>query len=378
MRILFWSNAPFLRTGYGKQIRGLIEHLQPKHQFAVVCNVGLSGASLDWHGVTLFGSGEDPLARDVVGLYAKSWNADVVISLYDVWKFPDNIRTLLDTPWIAWTPVDGSPVTPQMIRILKYAEYVVAFSHFGLLELQQAGIEHNRLSHLPLGIDCDVFKPGDKAAARMALNFPADRYIVTMVAANKGYPARKGFPVVLKAFKQFQRDYPDAMLYLHTTRTPMGSLGAGMYFDRIIESLGLKDVVFPPLIELLTGVPDEEMALIYQASDVLLNPSLGEGFCLPVVEAQACGTPVITTANSALSENTVNGIATLSSTPVLTQMGYWWYAPEVGNVLRALKIIRETDQDAIAGVEWAKKEFHWNAVAAEWDLFLECVKAELW
>jgi glycosyltransferase involved in cell wall biosynthesis len=44
------------------------------------------------------------------------------------------------------------------------------------------------------------------------------------------------------------------------------------------------------------------MAHMYSAMDVLLNPSYGEGFGVPIVEAQACGTPVIVTDWTAMSE----------------------------------------------------------------------------
>jgi glycosyltransferase involved in cell wall biosynthesis len=49
-------------------------------------------------------------------------------------------------------------------------------------------------------------------------------------------------------------------------------------------------------------LPSEKMALLYSAMDVLLNPATGEGFGVPVLEAQACGTPVIVTDFSAMQE----------------------------------------------------------------------------
>ena len=42
-----------------------------------------------------------------------------------------------------------------------------------------------------------------------------------------------------------------------------------------------------------SAISTEQMVLIYRATDVLLNPSLGEGFGIPIMEAQSCGTPVI-------------------------------------------------------------------------------------
>jgi glycosyltransferase involved in cell wall biosynthesis len=50
------------------------------------------------------------------------------------------------------------------------------------------------------------------------------------------------------------------------------------------------------------GFSPEQMAAMYTAFDVLLAPSHGEGFCVPLIEAQACGTPVIATDFSAQPE----------------------------------------------------------------------------
>jgi glycosyltransferase involved in cell wall biosynthesis len=49
------------------------------------------------------------------------------------------------------------------------------------------------------------------------------------------------------------------------------------------------------------------MGVLYNAFDVLLNPSMGEGFGIPIMEAQGCGVPVITCDHSAMSELTGAG-----------------------------------------------------------------------
>jgi glycosyltransferase involved in cell wall biosynthesis len=51
------------------------------------------------------------------------------------------------------------------------------------------------------------------------------------------------------------------------------------------------------------------MAKIYSAMDVLLNPAMGEGFGITVLEAQACGTPAIVTDFSAMTEVCGGGLA---------------------------------------------------------------------
>jgi glycosyltransferase involved in cell wall biosynthesis len=68
-------------------------------------------------------------------------------------------------------------------------------------------------------------------------------------------------------------------------------------FHAQLRSLGLEDDVVLP-----GYVPDEDLPAIYSAADLFAFPSLREGFGLPVLEAMACGVPVVTSNVSALPE----------------------------------------------------------------------------
>lgn len=76
--------------------------------------------------------------------------------------------------------------------------------------------------------------------------------------------------------------------------------GKGWFYEELfaeVERLSLNDeVVFPGYI------PQEELPLLYNAAEVFAYPSIYEGFGLPVVEAQSCGTPVICSNSSSLPE----------------------------------------------------------------------------
>ncbi len=101
---------------------------------------------------------------------------------------------------------------------------------------------------------------------------------------------RKNIPVLLEALAQLAR--PRLKLVL------VG--GKGWLFDDIfaqIEALGLQEqVIFPGY------VPDDELPLWYNAADLFVFPSVYEGFGMPVVEAQACGTPVVASRASSIPE----------------------------------------------------------------------------
>jgi glycosyltransferase involved in cell wall biosynthesis len=100
---------------------------------------------------------------------------------------------------------------------------------------------------------------------------------------------RKNLVRLIRAYRQMQTDAPLALVG-----------GRGWQYEAIlteIEKLGLTDKVIMP-----GYVPADELPLWYNAASVLAYPSLYEGFGLPVVEAMACGTPVVTSSVSSMPE----------------------------------------------------------------------------
>ena len=86
-------------------------------------------------------------------------------------------------------------------------------SKFGQRMAEQAGLQ---TWYVPHAVDTKVFKPHDQAEARKRLGLPADKFIVGMVAANKGIPPRKAFFEQITAFAALHKQHPDTLLYMHT------------------------------------------------------------------------------------------------------------------------------------------------------------------
>jgi glycosyltransferase involved in cell wall biosynthesis len=101
---------------------------------------------------------------------------------------------------------------------------------------------------------------------------------------------RKNIPVLLQALAALKKQDVDLVL----------AGGKGWFYDEIfsqVQELGLNDRVR------FTGyVRDEELPFWYNAAKVLVFPSVYEGFGMPIIEAMACGTPVIAARSSSIPE----------------------------------------------------------------------------
>jgi glycosyltransferase involved in cell wall biosynthesis len=121
-------------------------------------------------------------------------------------------------------------------------------------------------------------------------------------------------------------------------------------FFRRLRELGLEDeVIFPGF------VPDDDLPALYSAADLFVFPSLYEGFGLPVLEAMACGVPVITSNTSSLPE--VAGEAALLIDP-----------RDIGGLVKAIQLTLADEQTRTEmrdqGVQQAAK-FSWEKAARE-------------
>jgi len=380
MKILLSSNHPLHFSGYATQAKGIMNVLLQLGHEVYVYGWTVSGQPpLQMGPVTFFSrQGEMKWGGDA-GAYARQINADLLITLQDVWPLPENFALTLPCPWLPLFPIDGRPAPPPVVDAVRGAEYPTVYSKFAAKEMHEAGLDCH---YIPHGIDTAVFCPGDKQAIRDRFGIDPDVFMVLMVAANQGQPSRKSFAEALEAFRDFHTEHPNSFLYLQTQRNPAET---GVLLDVLIAQLGIPRtaVKFCSQEALVTGVPDSHIADLYRAADVLLSPSMGEGFGLPIAEAQACGCPVITQDCSSMSELTVNGIAIEPGPRYWTALGHWWHKPLVGHIHGALNAIYgRTSQESMAasrrGASFIQTNYSWPVVAERhWQPMLAQIEADI-
>lgn len=337
MRLLWHSNAPWACTGYGQQTATFAPRLQDAgFDVAISAFYGLQGAPLDWNGIRVYPAGFHPYGNDSLPLHARDWFAGdfsqgLVVTLVDAWVLdPAKLREMRVG---CWAPVDHETCPPAVAVALKNSRCLpIAMSRHGESAMKSTGLEP---VYVPHGIDTNLFAPRDRDECRRLLNWPQDAFVVGMVAANKGFPPRKGFPEAIAAFARFHRKHPEALLYLHTE--PFGIV-QGINIPQILQVNGVpaSALRFCDPYRYQLGFAPEHMVTAYSAMDVLLNPSYGEGFGIPIIEAAACGTPTISTNFTSMPE--VGDVGWIvSGQRTWTEQGSYQMVPSVSEIGQALE-----------------------------------------
>ena len=287
---MFCSNSPWSRTGYGVQTNIFTQKLiEMGHDLACLCYYGLEGGAINFNKIVCYPKATHPYGMDILAAHAMNFKSDIIVSLMDAWVFDP--RATGGLPWIAYYPVDHEPIPEKVRTNISQAFARIAMSKFGVEETHKAGLD---CYYLPHAVNTNLYKPIDKLEAREKLKLPKDAFIIGTVAMNKGLPARKNFAPMLEAFANFKRRHTDAIYYLHTEA--LGIDNQSFNIPEYANQLGLrmgKDIFLPDQYQKFIGYDDNWMSLMYSSLDVHLLASMGEGFGIPTLEAQACGCPVI-------------------------------------------------------------------------------------
>jgi len=352
------SNSPGIPTGYGTQGAQFLERaLRHGIKCASLSNYGLEGnigtVKVDKHQIPHYPKGFHPYSADVMPGWFQHFDnthdrETVLMTLYDVWVFEQMANTFRigqkDIPIVSWVPLDHVSLPVPVASFLRRPNVTsVTMSPHGQRQLEKAGIES---TYIPHAIDVHTYKRTermkllDMTGREYILGKNQDAYLVGMVSANKanGMVHRKSFTENFAAFALFRQTRSDAVLYVHCDPSPV--MG-GFTLPMLAQAFGLEPgaVVFPDPVQHRLGYSDVDLAAIYSAFDVLLHANMGEGFGLTSLEAQACGTRVITSSWAASPD-------LVSEDCYLVEGQPWWneqlkavsQVPNVSSIVRALEL----------------------------------------
>jgi len=388
--ILIHSNGPHVPTGYGVQTALLAERMKADgHNVAVSCTYGQQGAIGTWRGITLYPTGMTVNSADRIhhnayhhfgGDELNGW----VIPLADMWSLEKN-HFLTEFNVAAWCPVDHFPVPPDVRKFFEQTDAVpVAMSKYGFEQLSKVGLDP---VYVPLAVDTKVYRPtffvemevqGEqhRVAARDFLGVPKTAFVVGMVAMNKGWSRdRKGFNEAFRAFGEFWRKHNDAVLYVHSCKSPIME---GIDLAELALHAGIPShaIVWPNQYAYQIGFKADQMAATYTAMDVLLAPSHGEGFCVPLIEAQACGVPVIASNFSAQPELVGAGWLVKGQLEWDPPQHASYFCPDTADIVAKLEEAYHTDLTELSeqAITFAAQYDADTVYETHWRPFLETLK----
>ncbi|HXZ72649.1 MAG TPA: glycosyltransferase, partial [Streptosporangiaceae bacterium] len=289
-RVIVHGPHPDMPTGYANQLREIVPRLaRDGWEVAISCTAGIVRHNTAWRGFPVYGrSPYTDMAEDLIGHHYEDFGADLVITLCCPWKLHGQVWQPMRT--IHLMPVDRDPLGRLDWELLATSGGMpAAVSRFGERVLRDKGLDP---LYLPHAVDTSRWRPpADRAALRRA-NGLDHLFTVGLNASNTDPADRKSFYETFAGFARFRAQHPMSVLLVHAASVAPD----GLNLTAMARHLGITEsVIFSNQYQLAgAGAPDEALAAWYGMQDVHVLISKGEGYGIPLAEAQACGTPVIT------------------------------------------------------------------------------------
>lgn len=319
---------------------------------------------------------------------------DVVVAYNDPYLILDMLynnqfdqqRILLQyRPILAYIPCDGTNLPTEWSKIEKISN-VVTMSEYGRSMYPSSKLVYH-------GVDTTHFWPvseerpittstgiklTSKAECKDAFGFDRDGFLVIRVDKNSG---RKDFGATFKALVPVMKRHKDIQVHFHCEGK--GGL-SGVNIESLISrepEIERKRWFLPGLHDSWIGWPQEDLNALYNAADLFVSTSRGEGYGLTLAEATACGIPVIAQNVSAIPEVVGPGGLLLEPQRLITvPSGEDIWLADIEAFTDAIEYLYE-NEDARrslgeAGVAHVKN-FSWDIAAEKFDGYINALAASV-
>ena len=196
-------------------------------------------------------------------------------------------------------------------------------------------IPRERIRVIHDGVETEIFRPLDDVS----------REPNSILFVGNSEDRNKGIRYLLEALRLLRGQVPFHLTVVHRP--------ASRTAPRLVQQLGLYGRV-----TFLEALSSEELVRQYNRAQLLVSPSLYEGFGLPAAEAQACGTPVVATAAGALGVIVEEGVTGIQVPPGQVQP----LAEAIRSMLEDPERCREMGE---AGARRIRERFSWQRTAEE-------------
>lgn len=229
---------------------------------------------------------------------------DLIYLLNDIWVLDQVLGIIKETwkeipPIVVYYPVDAEEYTPDWFKHFDIVTIPVVYTEFGKMVSEKVApdLDFKVIQH---GTNFDNFYRMDKLESKKARYKENtelhDSFVV--LNANRNQP-RKRLDISIEGFALFAENKPENVVYYHHA----GLRDVGWYAHTLFKRFNILDRIILTNAEMNhQQVSIKELNLIYNATDVGINTSLGEGFGLTNTEHAVTGAPQIVPDSSACRE----------------------------------------------------------------------------
>lgn len=309
MKKLLWIGDGVTPTGFSTVNHNIIGNL-PKQEYEVhhlAINYHGDPHEKDWFVYpAILGGDMWGIGRIKSFFQNNEWDGVFIIN--DVWM----IRTYLEEikklelekipPIVVYFPVDSLALDSSWFKDFDIVQRTVVYTKFGEEQVRAAVGEDFKIDRIPHGVDTNSFyEIGGTKKERKAKLYPQkDEFLDSFIVlnANRNQP-RKRMDITMEGFAMFVQGKPENVkIYTHC-----GIQDVGFDIFRLATRYGIdKRLVVTNEIRGVQKVPIETLNVIYNATDVGINTSTGEGWGLTNHEHAATGAPQIVPNHSACRE----------------------------------------------------------------------------
>ena len=372
-------------SGYATVVNGLLPHLASRYDTHVLA-IGYRGLPInaEWR-IHPNADFRDPWGLDELPRLMAEIKPAIVLFIYDLLLYLFHRETLAasfpEVRRIVYCPIDGTGPTPSAIAALAGVDRLVLYNQTAR-RIIEGTASHPPASCdvIPHGVATQTYRSLGKRIDARRLAFPNrpdlwDGLIV--LNANRNNP-RKRIDLTLDGFAAFARDKPPSVkLCLHMDRTECYPV------EDLARDLGISDrLIFGAQGPGHAALSPEHMNVLYNACEIGINTSTGEGWGLVAMEHGAAGGAQIVPRHSACAEFWRDAAVFLDPVAKVRHPGalcenQMVSAAGVTSALQSLYecpgLLENFSTRAIALVH--RDEWQWSNIAARWDSLFQEVLA---
>lgn len=282
MKIVYLSNASFKGSGYLRISLPLMDEFYKLGHDIKFIGLEYNGEPHDHeYGIIPCNSLQHmvKMCQLLEGMYKPDWYVMALDIPYCDY-IPQQLKALgINKPFAGIFPIESDPLPPTWGGKIASLDKGFCISEFGTVMAKQY---NPTIEHLPMGISGFRILE-DKTGLRERYNIPENSFVILTVAENQ---ERKNLSAAMDIVRNAAKFVEKDIVYVLITKK---ELRVGWTIDDYWYETE-SDVDFR-VVE--RGIPDEALMEYYNMADIFLITSKAEGWCMPITESIACGTPVI-------------------------------------------------------------------------------------